>query len=49
MLLHAEDPLELCLKWIKANTEALIQSIHYVILYTLCLIVSMPYGLSLLS
>jgi hypothetical protein len=45
-LLRAKDPLELCLKLIKANTEALIQSIHYVISYTLCLIVSMPYRLS---
>jgi hypothetical protein len=48
-VLHAEDPLELCLKLIKANTEALIQSIHCVILYASCLIVSMPYRLSLLS
>jgi hypothetical protein len=47
-VLHTEDPLELCLKSIKANTEALIQSINCVISYTLCLIVSMPYGLSLL-
>jgi hypothetical protein len=46
MLLCTEDPLELRLKSIKANTKALIQSIHYVILYALCLIVSMPYKLS---
>jgi hypothetical protein len=45
-VLCTEDPLELCLKVIKANTEALIQSIHCVILYTSCLIVSMPYRLS---
>ena len=32
-MLHTEDPLELCLKVIKANTEALIQSINCVILY----------------
>jgi hypothetical protein len=47
-MLCTEDLLELCLKWIKANTEASIQSVHCVILYASCLIVSMPYGLSLL-
>jgi hypothetical protein len=47
-LLDTEDPLELRLKVIKANTEALNQSINCVILYASCLIVSMPYGLSLL-
>jgi hypothetical protein len=47
-LLCTEDPLELCLNIIKADTEALIQSINCVILYASCLIVSMPYGLSLL-
>jgi hypothetical protein len=48
MVLHTEDPLELRLKLIKANTKALIQSIHCVISYASCLIVSMPYGLLLL-
>jgi hypothetical protein len=47
-MLHTEDPLELRLKSIKANAKALIQSINSVIVYALCLIVSMPYGLSLL-
>jgi hypothetical protein len=47
-MLCAEDPLELHLKVIKANTKALIQSINCVILYISCLIVFMPYGLSLL-
>jgi hypothetical protein len=45
-MLCTEDPLELHLNIIKANTEALIQSIHCVISYASCLIVSMPYGLS---
>ena len=44
-LLCAEDPLELHLNFIKANAKP-IQSIYCVILYALCLIVSMPYGLS---
>jgi hypothetical protein len=48
ILLRTEDPLELRLKVIKANTKALNQSINCVILYASCLIVSMPYGLSLL-
>jgi len=45
-MLRTEDPLELRLKVIKANTEALILSTHCVISYASCLIVSMPYGLS---
>jgi hypothetical protein len=47
-MLRTEDPLELRLKVIKANTEALNQSINCVISYASCLIVFMPYRLSLL-
>jgi hypothetical protein len=45
-VLRTEDPIELCLKVIKANTETLILSSNCVISYASCLIVSMPYGLS---
>jgi hypothetical protein len=45
VILRAKDPLKLCLKLIKANAKALIQSINCVILYIVILIVSMPCGL----
>ena len=48
VMLCTEDPLEPRLNEIKADAEALNQSIHCVISYASCLIVSMPYGLSLL-
>jgi len=48
-LLCTEDPLELHLNLIKANAKALIQSINYMILYIMILIVSMPHKLSSLT